>query len=150
MMSDRKLEELKDQWWKEMGNATDCQRFHTSFDGLQMNDIGGIFMLIVAGIIAACIILAIEFFWCNYKLVERPRLTEPIHSIQEPTVSCTSHNVSLCEGLSNMEAHGTHSRWLQVISAVQHTSRRASTAHSSENEQQAQLPMETKTKRDYK
>lgn len=55
-----------DKWWNSNPNNQHCSKVDESQSGIIIGDIGGIFVLICVGIIAAFVTLIYEFFYFNY------------------------------------------------------------------------------------
>nr|ALD51355.1 ionotropic receptor 25a [Locusta migratoria] len=67
LLNKRKLEKLKEQWWNQNPEKrNDCEKQDDQSDGISIQNIGGVFIVIFVGIGLACITLAFEYWW--YKL----------------------------------------------------------------------------------
>nr|QJX74385.1 ionotropic receptor 25a [Ceracris kiangsu] len=67
LLNKRKLEKLKEQWWSQNPEKrNDCEKQDDQSDGISIQNIGGVFIVIFVGIGLACITLAFEYWW--YKL----------------------------------------------------------------------------------
>ncbi|XP_068084209.1 ionotropic receptor 25a [Anabrus simplex] len=75
LLNKRKLEKLKERWWN--GNPekkTNCEKTDDQSDGISIQNIGGVFIVIFVGIALALITLAFEYFW--YKIKRNPRVID--------------------------------------------------------------------------
>lgn len=53
---------MKDQWW-QMKNQRSCNTDGEENEGINIENIGGVFILVLVGTILACIMLAFEYYW---------------------------------------------------------------------------------------
>uniref|UniRef100_A0ABM1IVT1 Glutamate receptor ionotropic, kainate 2 n=1 Tax=Polistes dominula TaxID=743375 RepID=A0ABM1IVT1_POLDO len=67
LLNKRKLEKLKDKWWKHNPERKDCGKEDEQSDGISIHNIGGVFVVIFVGIAFACITLAFEYWWYRYR-----------------------------------------------------------------------------------
>ena len=65
LLNERKLESLKEHWWKKY--SVKCEDTKKSSDGISIHNIGGVFIVIFAGVILACITLVIEYIMLRAK-----------------------------------------------------------------------------------
>lgn len=65
LLNERRLETLKEQWWRKY--ARKCEDTKKSSDGISIHNIGGVFIVIFAGVILACITLAFEYVSLRQK-----------------------------------------------------------------------------------
>ncbi|XP_068617329.1 ionotropic receptor 25a isoform X1 [Battus philenor] len=70
LLNKRKLEKLKENWWNNNPNAVHCEKQDDQSDGISIQNIGGVFIVIFMGIGLACLTLAVEYWW--YKWRKRP------------------------------------------------------------------------------
>ncbi|CAK1555436.1 unnamed protein product [Leptosia nina] len=70
LLNKRKLEKLKETWWNNNPNAVKCEKQDDQSDGISIQNIGGVFIVIFMGIGLACITLGVEYWW--YKWRKRP------------------------------------------------------------------------------
>ncbi|KAF5269354.1 hypothetical protein FQA39_LY08746 [Lamprigera yunnana] len=78
LLNKRQLERLKEKWWNDNPNRIRCEKMEDQSDGISIQNIGGVFIVIFVGICLACGTLAFEYWY--YK---RKRVTD-IVNIQEP------------------------------------------------------------------
>lgn len=71
------MERLKEKWWTSNPKAIKCEKQDDQSDGISIQNIGGVFIVIFVGIGLACITLAFEYWWYKY------RKTAKIISVQE-------------------------------------------------------------------
>ncbi|XP_076636399.1 ionotropic receptor 25a-like [Colletes latitarsis] len=67
LLNKRKLEKLKDKWWKKNPNRKDCDAENSQSDGISIHNIGGVFVVIFLGIIFACFTLAFEYWYYRHR-----------------------------------------------------------------------------------
>ncbi|KAK2587124.1 hypothetical protein KPH14_002886 [Odynerus spinipes] len=67
LLNKRKLEKLKDKWWKRNPERKDCEKEDDQSDGISIHNIGGVFVVIFVGIAFACLTLAFEYWWYRYR-----------------------------------------------------------------------------------
>ncbi|KAI8421538.1 hypothetical protein MSG28_009573 [Choristoneura fumiferana] len=70
LLNKRKLEKLKENWWNNNPEAMKCEKQDDQSDGISIQNIGGVFIVIFMGIGLACITLGVEYWW--YKWRKRP------------------------------------------------------------------------------
>ena len=61
LLNKRKLEKLKEQWWKNEDIRAKCEKQDDQADGISIHNIGGVFIVIFVGIGMACITLIFEY-----------------------------------------------------------------------------------------
>lgn len=71
LLNRRELERLKEQWWNRNPNARKCEKQDDQSDGISIQNIGGVFIVIFVGIGLACITLAFEYWWYKYRKVSK-------------------------------------------------------------------------------
>ena len=68
LLNQRKLESLKEKWWNDNPDKKeDCDYDKKSNDGISINNIGGVFVVIFIGVILACLTLFFEWIWKKIK-----------------------------------------------------------------------------------
>ncbi|GAU96059.1 hypothetical protein RvY_07557-2 [Ramazzottius varieornatus] len=106
LLNQRELELMKEQWW-QMDKQKACGSGENENEGISIQNIGGVFILVLAGTVLACIMLAFEYYWYKRRLVrEFPQVSQKIEmttvgSVQNinyptpisPSISNRSHNV---------------------------------------------------------
>ncbi|KAJ0183146.1 hypothetical protein K1T71_001122 [Dendrolimus kikuchii] len=70
LLNKRILEKIKEKWWISNPNAVKCDKQDDQSDGISIQNIGGVFIVIFMGIGLACITLGVEYWW--YKWRKRP------------------------------------------------------------------------------
>ncbi|XP_031786896.1 ionotropic receptor 25a isoform X2 [Nasonia vitripennis] len=63
MLNRRKLEKLKDTWWNKNPKRKRCNKAEDQSDGISIQNIGGVFIVIFVGIGLACVTLIFEYFY---------------------------------------------------------------------------------------
>ncbi|VDM74436.1 unnamed protein product [Strongylus vulgaris] len=66
LLNQRRLETLKEKWWNNNPKKVVCPDTNSENDGISIQNIGGVFIVILAGIILSVITLTIEYFY--YRL----------------------------------------------------------------------------------
>ncbi|KAK3870062.1 hypothetical protein Pcinc_024667 [Petrolisthes cinctipes] len=74
LLNQRKLETLKERWWNQNPEKKVCEKDDDQSDGISIENIGGVFIVIFVGIGLACVTLAFEYWW--YKHRKGPRVTD--------------------------------------------------------------------------
>lgn len=67
MLNKRQLEKLKEDWWKNDEFQKNCQKAEDQSDGISIQNIGGVFIVIFVGIGMACITLVFEYWYYKYR-----------------------------------------------------------------------------------
>ncbi|XP_055949949.1 glutamate receptor ionotropic, kainate 2-like [Argiope bruennichi] len=71
---------LKERWWKQRLGGGKCSKDETSTAGsasaLSLANVGGVFVVLGAGLVAACIVAIVEFVWKSRKVDSEER--EPL------------------------------------------------------------------------
>ncbi|XP_065556599.1 ionotropic receptor 25a-like isoform X5 [Artemia franciscana] len=62
----RRLESLKDKWWTENPSKAKCPPEASTSEGISIENIGGVFIVIFVGIILSIIVLIIEYIYYKY------------------------------------------------------------------------------------
>lgn len=65
------MEKLKEDWWK---NKKQCEKVEDQSDGISIQNIGGVFIVIFVGIGMACVTLVFEYWWYKYRK-STPKIT---------------------------------------------------------------------------
>ncbi|KAJ1526273.1 hypothetical protein ONE63_009427 [Megalurothrips usitatus] len=82
LLNKRKLEKLKERWWSQNPEIKKCDKQDDQQDGISIQNIGGVFIVIFVGIGLACVTLAFEYYWYKYK--RNPRVTDLAGSMGGP------------------------------------------------------------------
>lgn len=67
LLNRRDLERLKEKWWNRNPEKKYCEKVEDQSDGISIQNIGGVFIVIFVGIGLACITLAFEYWWYKYR-----------------------------------------------------------------------------------
>ena len=78
MQENSELELLKDKWWK--GAICGGSTGQDANSELGMSNVGGVFVVLLAGIAVAFIITAVEFFWKVAKLSKATKVLSTVTS----------------------------------------------------------------------
>ncbi|CAL4202702.1 unnamed protein product, partial [Meganyctiphanes norvegica] len=74
LLNQRKLETLKERWWNQNPDKAVCEKEDDQSDGISIENIGGVFIVIFVGIFLACVTLAFEYWY--YKHRKGPRVSD--------------------------------------------------------------------------
>lgn len=67
LLNKRELEKLKEKWWKKDETKLKCEKPEDQSDGISIQNIGGVFIVIFVGIGMACITLVFEYWYYKYR-----------------------------------------------------------------------------------
>ncbi|XP_046384858.1 ionotropic receptor 25a [Ischnura elegans] len=67
LLNKRKLEKLKEVWWNQNPERKVCEKQDEQSEGISVQNIGGVFIVIFVGIGLACVTLAFEYWWYRHK-----------------------------------------------------------------------------------
>ncbi|KAI6185504.1 Protein CBR-GLR-7 [Aphelenchoides besseyi] len=67
LLNARSLETLKEKWWHQNPKRQECLNSEEESTGISINNIGGVFILILGGIIISLTMLVIEFFYYKHQ-----------------------------------------------------------------------------------
>ncbi|XP_055341715.1 ionotropic receptor 25a-like [Paramacrobiotus metropolitanus] len=62
LLNQRELELMKEEWWQTR-NQKSCQNNEDENAGISIENIGGVFILVLVGTVLACVMLAFEYYW---------------------------------------------------------------------------------------
>lgn len=79
LLNKRQLEKLKEQWWKNDEVQSKCEKPEDQSDGISIQNIGGVFIVIFVGIGMACITLVFEYWWYKYK--KNPKIIDVAENV---------------------------------------------------------------------
>ncbi|PSN38557.1 Ionotropic receptor 25a [Blattella germanica] len=83
LLNKRKLEKLKEQWWNQNPEKKrNCEKQDDQTDGISIQNIGGVFIVIFVGIGLACITLAFEYWWYRFK--RNPQVVDTGNVVVQP------------------------------------------------------------------
>lgn len=74
LLNKRHLEKLKEKWWNNAAYKSKCEKTEDQSDGISIQNIGGVFIVIFVGIGMACITLIFEYWW--YKFRKQPKVID--------------------------------------------------------------------------
>lgn len=80
LLNERKLEKLKEEWWKKFSRK--CEDVKKSSDGISIHNIGGVFIVIFAGVILACFTLFFE--WIFLKIKKNNNVKTNLNAVNNP------------------------------------------------------------------
>ena len=72
LLNKRQLEKFKERWWRRDELGGRCVKPEDQSDGISIQNIGGVFIVIFVGIGMACVTLAFEFWY--YKIRKQPKV----------------------------------------------------------------------------
>lgn len=67
LLNKRHLEKLKEDWWNSDAYKSKCEKTEDQSDGISIQNIGGVFIVIFVGIGMACITLIFEYWFYKYR-----------------------------------------------------------------------------------
>ncbi|KAM7352126.1 LOW QUALITY PROTEIN: ionotropic receptor 25a-like [Cochliomyia hominivorax] len=67
LLNKRKLKNLKEKWWSYVEEQIKCNEPPNGLDGITLEDVAGIIIVIFGAIAVACIILAFELCWFKFR-----------------------------------------------------------------------------------
>ena len=67
LLNERKLEALKEKWWNENPHKVNCPSVDDESNGISIQNIGGVFIVILAGILLSFITLIFEYMYYRKK-----------------------------------------------------------------------------------
>ncbi|XP_017461181.1 PREDICTED: ionotropic receptor 25a-like, partial [Rhagoletis zephyria] len=67
LLNQRRLENLKEKWWNRLPERIDCQDSKKQSDGISIQNIGGVFIVILIGVVLACVTLVVEYWYFKGK-----------------------------------------------------------------------------------
>ncbi|XP_034949070.1 ionotropic receptor 25a-like isoform X2 [Chelonus insularis] len=76
------LDHLEDKWWNKNPNKKICPKILDQSDGISIENIGGVFIVIFVGIVLACITLSIEYW---FYVIKRMRVNRK--SMMKPKIA---------------------------------------------------------------
>lgn len=85
LLNKRQLEKLKEKWWKNDEAQAKCDKPEDQSEGISIQNIGGVFIVIFVGIGMACITLVFEYWWYKYR--KNPRIIDVTESQSNETIS---------------------------------------------------------------
>nr|WHU27575.1 ionotropic receptor 25a [Matsumurasca onukii] len=88
LLNQRDLEKLKEKWWNNNKHKETCQKQDDQSDGISINNIGGVFIVIFVGIGLSCVTLAFEYWWYKYR---KPKVVNPQR--RDPAEFPTKHRL---------------------------------------------------------
>ncbi|GFT42893.1 glutamate receptor ionotropic, kainate 2 [Nephila pilipes] len=86
LQEDGVLHMLKEKWWKDAGKCKDEDKKPTSASELGLPNVGGVFVVLLAGLGMAAIVAVFEFIWRTKKIPRDERrmiLMEMLHELQD-------------------------------------------------------------------
>ena len=84
MKKDGKMEELKNRWWYQKVKRRECYEHRKLYNGITLENSGGIFMVIAAGVVATVVALWIENWYYDMQTQWDMRKAK-VQSIQVPS-----------------------------------------------------------------
>ncbi|CAD5215980.1 unnamed protein product [Bursaphelenchus okinawaensis] len=87
LLNERQLEALKEQWWHKNAKKQECSNVEDESTGISIQNIGGVFILILGGIMISLVILVVEFFYykrLEEKNVQKDTAMQPVRGRDGP------------------------------------------------------------------
>lgn len=75
LQEDGVLHMLKEKWWKDAGRCKDDDKKPTSASELGLPNVGGVFVVLLAGLGMAAIVAVFEFIWRTKKIPRDERVS---------------------------------------------------------------------------
>ncbi|WKY17302.1 hypothetical protein Q1695_001700 [Nippostrongylus brasiliensis] len=79
LLNERQLEVLKEKWWNENPRKSECPQSSIEKNGISIENIGGVFVVILCGVFLSLIVMILEYFCYRVK---RSRQTTRVSSEQ--------------------------------------------------------------------
>lgn len=102
LLNQRDLEALKEKWWNNNPNKKDCPKAEDESDGISIQNIGGVFIVILVGIALSIVTLAFEY----WSLLPPPRTMELACALRyykdKPRKGLDGRNGNVAIGSSNI------------------------------------------------
>lgn len=67
LLNKRQLEKLKEDWWRNDEYQAKCEKPEDQSDGISIQNIGGVFIVIFVGIGMACVTLVFEYWYYRHR-----------------------------------------------------------------------------------
>jgi hypothetical protein len=89
------LHMLKEKWWKQQKGGGQCYvATDSSAAAFGLANVGGVFVVLVGGLIIACIIAFLEYLWSNrqkkFSNACVPRMSNMTNTTTEETIECNN------------------------------------------------------------
>ncbi|XP_022246247.1 ionotropic receptor 25a-like [Limulus polyphemus] len=65
LLNERSLEKLNEIWWDKNPEKVSCSSSEAQVDGIDISNVGGVFIIIGTGVVVAIIIVTVEFCYYN-------------------------------------------------------------------------------------
>ncbi|XP_045585173.2 ionotropic receptor 25a isoform X1 [Procambarus clarkii] len=92
LLNQRKLETLKERWWNQNPAKKMCEKDDDQSDGISIENIGGVFIVIFVGIGLACVTLAFEYWWYKHRKGPQVADSSKVVAVRELPHSDTKAN----------------------------------------------------------
>ncbi|CEF59620.1 Ionotropic receptor 25a [Strongyloides ratti] len=116
LLHQRKLEELKSKWWDENPNKAKCPTTSDNNYGIKIENIGGVFIVILGGIVIAIITLIIEYIYHHQMIKKKVKL-----SMSNNTTDSTIHMSNIFStSIDNDAFEDIEINELQDITSLRH------------------------------
>lgn len=96
LLNKRQLEKLKEEWWTNDDYQSKCEKPEDQSDGISIQNIGGVFIVIFVGIGMACVTLVFEYWWYKYrknpKIIDVQKATAPKMDPVRVSTTLTDNN----------------------------------------------------------
>lgn len=101
LLNKRQLEKLKEDWWKNDDYKKKCEKPEDQSDGISIQNIGGVFIVIFVGIGMACVTLVFEYWYYKYR--KNPKIIDVIEATAKH-----DRQTNLGDGGKAMDMAGTN------------------------------------------
>lgn len=96
------MEKLKEKWWKDDEMRAKCDKSEDQSNGISIDNIGGVFIVIFVGIGMACITLIFEYWWYKHrktpKIIDVSEAPKPIGNQQKLNIQLMAGSGQLLSG----------------------------------------------------
>lgn len=101
LLNQRALEQLKAKWWTKNVNKKDCPKVENESEGISIQHIGGVFLVIAFGTVLAFISLGFEYYWYKYRPVKESKNYKVEKSMSRAQLATSSTATSSLQDLPN-------------------------------------------------
>ncbi|KAJ8317339.1 hypothetical protein KUTeg_005243 [Tegillarca granosa] len=101
LLNQRALEQLKAKWWTKNENRKDCPKVENESEGISIQHIGGVFLVIAFGTVLAFISLGFEYYWYKYRPVKESKNYKVEKSMSRAKLATTSTSTASLQDLPN-------------------------------------------------
>jgi hypothetical protein len=112
LLNQRTLETLKHKWWTDNLKKKNCPTLENESDGISIENIGGVFLVIAVGTALSLICLAFEFYWYKYRpQKDGMRYNVKRNQSKASLKTSATATTTLSNGSSTTLSNGSSSVW---------------------------------------